>query len=114
MAFLGDSFKVADISINWGLAASLLNSASKVERKGFRDMGLLPALEGVCSAGEGMAGEAALLRKGLLEDRLRDRLGEGRRSVDKGGYQRDSFSSLAPYVKQAIKEPYLALTGPRS
>jgi hypothetical protein len=65
-----------------------LNSASKVERNGLRDMGLLPALVGVCSAGEGIAGDAALLRNGLLDDRLRVRPGEGRRSVDKGGYQR--------------------------
>lgn len=85
VAFLGDSFTVADMSIN---CASLLNSASKVCRKGLRDIGRLPALEGVCRAGEGMAGDAARLRKGLLEFKLSVRPGEGRRwPVDKGGYQ---------------------------
>lgn len=108
----------ADISINCELAASLLNSASKVETKGLRDMGLLPlpALLGVCSEGEGMAGEPALLRKGLLEERLRVRPGDGRRSVDKGrlDYPQDLFSSPLTKVKQAIKEPYLRLTAPRA
>lgn len=84
VAFLGDSFIEADMSISWGLDASLLNSASKVERKGFRDMGLLLVLDGVCSAGEGKAGEAALLRNGLLEEKLSVSPGDGRRSVDKG------------------------------
>ena len=38
--------------------ASLLNSASKVDMKGFRDIGLLPELERlVALAGEGNAGE---------------------------------------------------------
>lgn len=73
--FLGDSFRVADMSINWALEASLLNSASKVERKGLRDIGLLPALVGV-----GKLGEVARLRKGLLEERLSERPGDGRRS----------------------------------
>jgi len=77
-AFLGDSFMVTDISINW---ACLLNSASKVCRKGLRDMGRLPALVGVCSEGEGIAGEPVLLRNGLLELRLSDRPGEERRSA---------------------------------
>lgn len=84
MAFLGESFTVADMSINWALDASLLNSASKVERNGLRDMGrplLLTALGGVCRAGEGKAGDAALLRKGLLELRFSVRPGDGRRSV---------------------------------
>ena len=68
------------MSMSCGLDASLLNSASKVERKGLRDMGLLlPVLR----AGEGKAGEPALLRKGLLEERLRERPGEERRSADK-------------------------------
>jgi hypothetical protein len=67
------------------LLASLLNSASKVDRKGLRDMGLLAELErSDWLAGEGKPGELALWRKGLLEDRLRERPGEGRRSaVDK-------------------------------
>lgn len=67
------------------LLASLLNSASKVDKKGLRDMGLLAELErSDWFAGEGKPGEVALLRKGLLEDRLRESPGEGRRSaVDK-------------------------------
>jgi hypothetical protein len=58
----------------------LLNSASKADMKGLRDMGLLPALFGVGSPGEGVAGEAALLRNGLLDERLSVRPGDGRRS----------------------------------
>lgn len=83
-AFLGESFMVALMSINW---ASLLNSASKVCRKGLRDMGRLPALEGVCRAGEGKPGEVALLRNGLFELSSSDRPGEGRRSActNRGG-----------------------------
>jgi hypothetical protein len=68
------------MSMSCGFDASLLNSASKVEMKGFLDMGLLPALDGVFAEGEGMAGDAARLRNGLLEERLRERPGEGRRS----------------------------------
>lgn len=78
VAFLGDSFMVADMSM--GLEASLLNSASNAVMNGLRDMGLLPALFGVCMPGEGAPGEVALLRNGLLEERLSDRPGEGRRS----------------------------------
>jgi hypothetical protein len=90
------------MSMSCGFDASLLNSASKVEMKGFLDMGLLPALDGVFAEGEGMAGDAARLRNGLLEERLRERPGEGRRSVDKGGYQRGiRFRHQRPYVKQA-------------
>lgn len=75
---------LADMSMRSDLDASLFNSASKVLMKGLRDMGLLPALVGVLRAGEGMAGDAARLRNGLLEDRFSDRPGEGRRSGDKG------------------------------
>lgn len=64
------------------LRASLLNSASKVLMKGLRDMGLLAELlRSDWLAGEGKPGDVALLRKGLLEDRLRERPGEGRRSA---------------------------------
>ena len=76
VAFLGDSFTVADMSMSW---ACLLNSASNVCRKGLRDIGRLPALVGVLREGEGMAGDAARLRNGLLEDSSRES-GEGRRS----------------------------------
>lgn len=85
--FLGDSFNVADMSMR-SREASLLNSASKVVMKGLRDIGLLPELErlvalaGEGKPGEGLPGEAAL-RKGLLEERLSCKPGEGRRSVDK-------------------------------
>ena len=45
-------------------------------------MGLLAELErSDWLAGEGKPGEVALWRKGLLEDRLMERPGEGRRSV---------------------------------
>lgn len=111
VAFLGDSFIVADISINW---ASLLNSASKVCRKGLRDIGRLPVLEGVGSAGEGMAGDAALLRKGLLEDRLSVRPGDGRRSADKGGYQWIFVFVTANVGETGDKGAYQALTAQRS
>jgi hypothetical protein len=77
---------VADMSTR-SRDASLLNSASKVDIKGLRDIGLLPELERLALAGEGKAGEAAL-RKGLLEERLSCRPGEGRLSVDKQYDQR--------------------------
>ena len=86
VGFLGESFMVADMSTR-SLDASLLNSASKVDIKGLRDIGLLPELERLALAGEGKAGEAAL-RKGLLEERLSCRPGEGRLSVDKQYDQR--------------------------
>jgi hypothetical protein len=77
---------VADMSMSV-FFASLLNSASNVERKGLRDMGLLPELERSWLAGEARLageerpGEVARLRKGLLEERLMERPGEGRRSA---------------------------------
>lgn len=81
--FLGDACMVADMSIRSVRFASLLNSASNVDRKGLRDMGLLAELErSDWLAGEGKPGEVALLRKGLLEDRLRERPGDGRRSAE--------------------------------
>ena len=85
VSFLGDAFMVADMSMRSVFLASLLNSASNVDRNGLRDMGLLAELErSDWFAGEGKPGEDALLRKGLLEDRLRERPGDGRRSaVDK-------------------------------
>jgi hypothetical protein len=75
---------VAFMSIN---CACLLNSASKVCKKGLRDIGRLPALEGLSTAGEGKPGDVALLRKGLLELSSSDRPGEGRRSActNRGG-----------------------------
>ena len=79
---LGEGFIEADMSMSVFLA-SLLNSASKVERKGLRDMGLLPELERSWLAGEarlegeGRPGEVAWWRKGLLEERLMERPGEG-------------------------------------
>ena len=74
---------VADMSMRSVRLASLLNSASNVDRKGLRDMGLLAELErSDWLAGEGKPGEVALLRKGLLEDRLRERPGDGRRSAE--------------------------------
>jgi hypothetical protein len=98
---LGDSFRVADMSMSW---ACLLNSASNVCRKGLRDIGRLPALVGVLRAGEERAGEAARLRNGLLEDSSRERPGEGRRSRLRSISQWDSFSSPPTDVKRAIKE----------
>lgn len=95
--------------------ASLLNSASKVERNGLRDIGLLPELERSCwPAGEWRFGDAALLRKGLLEERLSVSPGDGRRSVI-----REKIVSHAPVsspcsVKQATGGPYLALMVPRT
>ena len=81
VAFLGDSFSEADISIRSGvLAASLLNSASKACRNGFLDAGRPSLLR----AGDAAAGEPALLRKGLLEERLRFRLGDERRPNSEG------------------------------
>lgn len=81
VAFLGDSFMVADMSMS---CACLLNSASKVCKKGLRDMGRLPALVGVWRDGEGMAGDVALLRNGFLELSSSERPGEGCRSVQIG------------------------------
>jgi hypothetical protein len=52
---------------------------------GLRDIGRLPALVGVWSEGELIAGEEVRLRNGLLEDNSRLRPGDGRRSADKGG-----------------------------
>lgn len=85
VGFLGDSRIEADMSMSIRSlrAACLLNSASNVVRKGLRDdMGLLAELARFWSLGEGR-GELVLLRKGLLEGRLRLRPGDGRRSVDK-------------------------------
>lgn len=115
--FLGESFMVADMSTR-SRDASLLNSASKVVMKGLRDIGLLLELErlvalaGEGNPGEGYPGEAAL-RKGLLEERLSCKPGEGRRSVDKRGRSatRPSWSGPKGRVKQAFEGGrYLALT----
>ena len=67
------------MSISIGDFEELAGSSSKAVRNGFLDTGRLP-LGRVCRAGEGMTGDAALLRKGLLEDRLSDP-GEERRSI---------------------------------
>jgi hypothetical protein len=82
---LGEDRIVADMSMRSVFLASLLNSASNVDRNGLRDMGLLAELErSDWFAGDGKPGEVALLRKGLLEDRERERPGDGRRSaIDK-------------------------------
>ena len=90
VAFLGDSFMFADMSIRSGArAASLLNSASKACTNGLRETGRSPALPGVRSPGDAPVGEPALLRKGLLDERLRDKLGDRRSiKVRKGCYQR--------------------------
>jgi hypothetical protein len=85
VAFLGEAFMSCDMSMRSVLRASLLNSASKVDRNGLRDIGLLPELSRFWLAGEARAGEFSpgdtALRKGLLEERLIDRPGDGWRSV---------------------------------
>jgi hypothetical protein len=81
VAFLGESLSEADMSMRSVFCASLLNSASKVERNGLRDIGRLLELERVALAGDCRAGEGALLRKGLLEEKLSDRPGDGCRPV---------------------------------
>jgi hypothetical protein len=79
VAFLGESLMSgADMSMRSVFLASLLNSASKVERKGLRDMGRLAVDERSRLAGE-CSGEAAL-RKGLLEESSSESPGDGRRS----------------------------------
>jgi len=67
------------MSISMGDFEESAGSSSEAVRNGFLDTGRLP-LGRVCRASEGMTGDAALLRKGLLEDRLSDP-GEGRRSI---------------------------------
>jgi hypothetical protein len=52
VAFLGESWRFADMSMRSVRLASLLNSASNVDRKGLRDIGLLPELERCWLAGE--------------------------------------------------------------
>ena len=98
---------VADMSMRSVRLASLLNSASNVDRKGLRDMGLLAELErSDWLAGEGKPGEVALLRKGLLEDRLRERPGDGRRSAeDKVSEQeyRSAISKPPDFVTECSK-----------
>jgi hypothetical protein len=112
VAFVGESFIVADMSTRSRLA-SLLNSFSKVVRKGLRDIGLLPELErSTWLAGEWRPGDAAL-RKGLLEERLSCRPGDGRRSVDKS--VRSAASSNFVTAQDCgetgdRRGPYLALT----
>jgi hypothetical protein len=109
VSFLGDAFMVADMSMRSVLRASLLNSASKVLMKGLRDMGLLAELlRSDWLAGEGKPGDVALLRKGLLEDRLMERPGDGRRSaadkVSTGAQERDppiSSQNAGRLVKRA-------------
>jgi hypothetical protein len=83
-SFLGESFMFAFMSMRLSVfLASLLNSASNVDRKGLRDIGLLSELGRWSGrlAGEWRPGDTALLRNGLLEERLMDRPGDGRRSV---------------------------------
>jgi hypothetical protein len=115
VALLGESLSVADMSMRSVFCASLLNSASKVERKGLRDMGRLLELERVALAGDCRAGEAALLRKGLLEDRLSERPGDGWRSVIRTAISPLLFRHRRQRtVKQATVGPYLALAAPRT
>ena len=101
---------VADMSTRSRLA-SLLNSFSKVEMKGLRDIGRLPelsrlALAGEFKAGEGKAGEAAR-RKGLLEENSSCNPGEGRLSVrDKRAISGASnFVTAQDMLKQARLGP---------
>lgn len=97
VAFFGDSLSEADISIRSGvLAASLLNSASKACRNGFLDTGRPSVLK----EGDAVAGEPALLRKGLLEERLSWRPGEERRSGIDG-----SAIMIAPLVLILARTP---------
>ena len=79
---MGESLRLADMSISCGFDACLLNSASKAEMNGLRDIGRPPVLVGVGRAGEADAGagDEARLRKGLLEEKLSERPGDGRRS----------------------------------
>jgi hypothetical protein len=68
------------------------------------ELSRLVALAGEGKAGDEAAGEAAL-RKGLLEERLSCRPGDGRRSVDKGaisGQSQFRHGQRAGAVKQAI------------
>lgn len=105
VSFLGEAFIEADMSMSV-LRASLLNSASKVLRKGLRDMGLLAELErSDWFAGEGKPGEVALLRKGLLEERLMDRPGDGRRSAqDKVSRVRRREAAKRPPISSECRQ----------
>lgn len=129
VVFLGEALMEADMSMRSVFLASLLNSASNVDRKGLRDMGLLAELErSDWFAGDGKPGEVALLRKGLLEDRLRESPGDGRRSAgDKVSDQepKSAISKPPDFVTGGSETgetggdrgghwPYLALTGPRA
>jgi hypothetical protein len=117
VAFLGESLMFWDISMRSVFLASLLNSASKVLRNGLRDIGLLPELERSCRlAGEWRPGDTALLRNGLLEERLMDRPGEGRRSVIRKRLSVLSCFVTAPTHSETSDGlgPYLALTVPRT
>jgi hypothetical protein len=97
VAFLGESFiSGADMSMRSVFLASLLNSASKVERKGLRDIGLLPELKRPSLAGDCRSGELARLRKGLLEERLSVSPGDGCRSVIRKDCQRRSCFVTTP------------------
>jgi hypothetical protein len=114
VAFLGDACILADMSTR-SREASLLNSFSKVVRKGLRDIGLLPELErSTWLAGEWRPGDGdAARRKGLLEERLSCRPGEGRRSVDKSVRSAASpnFVTAQDYGETGDRRgPYLALT----
>jgi hypothetical protein len=106
VAFFGEARMSWDMSMRSVFRASLLNSASNVERKGLRDIGLLPDESRCWLAGEARAGEFSpgdtALRKGLLEERLSCRPGDGCRSVIRKGYQRSPVSSQRQCtVKQA-------------
>jgi hypothetical protein len=85
VSFFGEARMSWDMSMRSVRLASLLNSASNVDRNGLRDIGRLPELSRCWLAGEARAGEFSpgdtALRKGLLEERLMDRPGDGCRSV---------------------------------
>jgi hypothetical protein len=101
------------MSIRSVLLASLLNSASNVDRKGLRDIGLLAELErcwlpgefrkvGEGRAGDGRAGEAARLRKGLLEEKLMP--GDGWRAVIRGQLAIGARSPVSSQRQRTVKQ----------
>lgn len=109
VVFLGEALMVRDMSRS--REASLLSSASKVVRKGLRDIGRLSELGrsavvrrklGEGMAGDERAGDAARLRNGLLEDRFRARPGDGRRSAD----DTDTMVSRMAFVRH-VTSPLL-------
>lgn len=73
---------------NWACGGCCCSNSFK---KGLRECGRGAVVRGVGRDGEGdgrLWGDAARLRKGLLEDKLSDRAGEGRRSSNGSRNQR--------------------------